>query len=230
MVGILIAVVLVAGVGARLEGAQIQDPIQAAKDAYKKAREQAKQQRNQQLGVAPQPRTQPGSQSANTSATTQPSGSSSGTAGNSAEPQAADAVTSDCCSAEAKKKIAESLSYLDIVGVKLGMTPKEAFAAIHAYNPKMKIDIINSRMEPPTAPGTFVRVPHYAIARIVGLPGLSRSAESRKSYVDYLRAVTKAAHATSPYSARLAQAEAADAKARLAVYGTSAVIAALARF
>jgi len=59
---------------------------------------------------------------------------------------------------------------------------------------------------------------------------LSRSAESRKSYVDYLRAVTKAAHATSPYSARLAQAEAADAKARLAVYGTSAVIAALARF
>ena len=70
-----------------------------------------------------------------------------------------------------KKKIAESLSYLDIVGVKLGMTPKEAFAAIHAYNPKMKIDIINSRMEPPTAPGTFVRVPHYAIARIVGPPG-----------------------------------------------------------
>jgi hypothetical protein len=67
---------------------------------------------------------------------------------------------------------------------------------------------------------------------------LSRSAESRKqlqllqsqSYVDYLRAVTKAAHANSPDAARLANAEAADAKARMAVYGTSGVIAALARF
>ncbi len=67
---------------------------------------------------------------------------------------------------------------------------------------------------------------------------LSRSAESRKqlqllqsqSYVDYLRAVTKAAHAKSPDAVRLANAEAADAKARLAVYGTSGVIAALARF
>ncbi len=67
---------------------------------------------------------------------------------------------------------------------------------------------------------------------------LSRSAESRKqlqllqsqSYVDYLRAVTKAAHANSPDALRLVQAEAADAKARLAVYGTSNVIAALARF
>jgi hypothetical protein len=67
---------------------------------------------------------------------------------------------------------------------------------------------------------------------------LSRSAESRKQlqllqsqcYVDYLRAVTKAAHANSQGDARLANAEAADAKARLAVYGTPAVIAALARF
>jgi len=67
---------------------------------------------------------------------------------------------------------------------------------------------------------------------------LSRAAESRKqiqllqsqSYVDYLRAVTKAAHATSPEIARSANAEAADAKARLAVYGSSRVITALARF
>lgn len=66
----------------------------------------------------------------------------------------------------------------------------------------------------------------------------SRSAESRKqlrllqsqAYVDYLRAVTKSAHATLPDSARSAMVEAADAKARLAVYGTPSVIAALARF
>jgi len=51
-----------------------------------------------------------------------------------------------------------------------------------------------------------------------------------QSYVDYLRAVTKAAHAKSPDALRSANAEAADAKARLAVYGTSGVVAALARF
>jgi hypothetical protein len=67
---------------------------------------------------------------------------------------------------------------------------------------------------------------------------LSRSAESRKqlqllqsqSYVDYLRAVTKSAHAKSPDAVMSANAEAADAKARLAVYGATGVIAALARF
>ncbi len=67
---------------------------------------------------------------------------------------------------------------------------------------------------------------------------LSRSAESRKqlqllhsqSYVDYLRSVTRAAHASSPEGVRLAQAQAADAKARMAVYAPSGVIAALARF
>jgi hypothetical protein len=67
---------------------------------------------------------------------------------------------------------------------------------------------------------------------------LSRSAESQKqiqllhsqSYVDYLRAVTRTAHASSPEAARLAQAQAADAKARMAVYAPSGVIAALARF
>ena len=66
----------------------------------------------------------------------------------------------------------------------------------------------------------------------------SRAAESRKQlqvlrsqcYVDYLQAVTKAAHGKSPESIRSAQADAADAKARLAVYGTSGVISALARF
>lgn len=56
---------------------------------------------------------------------------------------------------------------------------------------------------------------------------LSRSAESRKQlqllqsqcYVDYLKAVTKSAHAQSDNAVRLANAEVADAKARIAVYG-----------
>jgi hypothetical protein len=66
----------------------------------------------------------------------------------------------------------------------------------------------------------------------------SRSAESRKqlqllrsqAYVDYLRAVTKSAQANTPDSIRSAKVEAADAKARLVVYGTSSVISGLARF
>lgn len=66
----------------------------------------------------------------------------------------------------------------------------------------------------------------------------SRAAESRKQlqllrsqcYVDYLRAATKAAYALSPESARQALTEAADAKARMTVYGSSRAIAALARF
>jgi hypothetical protein len=64
------------------------------------------------------------------------------------------------------------------------------------------------------------------------------AAESRKqlrllqsqSYVDYLRAVTKAAHAGSQDVRRIAVADMTDAKSRLCVYGASEVIAALARF
>lgn len=67
---------------------------------------------------------------------------------------------------------------------------------------------------------------------------LSRSAETRKqlaliqsqAHVDYLRAVAKAAHASSDDSRRAAVADAADAKARIAVYSTPAVVHALARF
>jgi hypothetical protein len=67
---------------------------------------------------------------------------------------------------------------------------------------------------------------------------LSRAAESRKQiqmlqsqcYVDYLRAVTKAKHAVSADANRSAVSEMTDAKARMAVYGSADVIAALARF
>ena len=66
----------------------------------------------------------------------------------------------------------------------------------------------------------------------------SRTAESKKqveilrrqSYADYLRAVANAAHAQSADARRAAAADAADAKARIAVYGSSSVVDALARF
>ena len=65
----------------------------------------------------------------------------------------------------------------------------------------------------------------------------SRTAESRKqietlqrqSYADYLRAVAKVAHAQSAEARRTAVAGAADAKARIAVYGSAAVVEALAK-
>jgi hypothetical protein len=117
---------------------QIQNPIQAAKDAYNKAK------RQQQQTEAP---------SANSPSQPAAQGSSSSVS------------SGDCCSPKAMKKIADSLGYLDIVGVKLGMGPEQAFAAIKA-NPKLKIDIINARLERPGVQG-FVRVPGWAVAHTV---------------------------------------------------------------
>jgi hypothetical protein len=71
----------------------------------------------------------------------------------------------DCCSAEAMKKIAASLGYLDVVGIKLGMTPQQAVAAIKAHNANLKIDVVHARLEHPTAtPGTFEKVPLWIFA------------------------------------------------------------------
>ncbi len=79
------------------------------------------------------------------------------------------ASSGDCCSPEAMKKIAASDSFLDIVGIKLGMTPEQAVAAIKAHNPKLKIDVINTRLQRPGAV-TFTRVPLWVVAHTVG-PG-----------------------------------------------------------
>jgi hypothetical protein len=65
------------------------------------------------------------------------------------------------------KKIAASDSFLDIVGIKLGMTPEQALAAVKAYNPKLKIDVINTRMEQPGVEG-FTRVPRWVVAHTIG--------------------------------------------------------------
>ncbi len=67
---------------------------------------------------------------------------------------------------------------------------------------------------------------------------LSRTAEREKhaadlqshAYADYLRAVAAAAHLRSDEDLRDAHRDAADAKARIAVYGTVSVIGALSRF
>jgi len=67
---------------------------------------------------------------------------------------------------------------------------------------------------------------------------LSRTAQREKhiadlqsqAYADYLRAVAGAAHLRSDEDLRDAHREAADAKARIAVYGSASVIRALSRF
>jgi hypothetical protein len=51
-----------------------------------------------------------------------------------------------------------------------------------------------------------------------------------QAYVDYLRAVSAAGHLRSDEDLRDAHRDAADAKARIAVYGSSEVINALSRF
>jgi len=59
------------------------------------------------------------------------------------------------------KKIAASVGFVDIVGVKLGMTPEQAVAAVKAYNPNLKIVTLTARLEHPSGPpGNFVRVPY----------------------------------------------------------------------
>jgi hypothetical protein len=79
------------------------------------------------------------------------------------------AASGDCCSPDALRKIAASAGTLDIVGIKLGMTPEQAFAAVAAFNPRMKIDIIKAGMDNPEDPsGSTTPVSQYALAHTVG--------------------------------------------------------------
>lgn len=74
-----------------------------------------------------------------------------------------------CCTAQGMKTYAAQASFLDIVGIKLGMSPKEAFAAVHAFNPKMEIDVATGVLQIPGATGAPPRIPRYAVARTVGV-------------------------------------------------------------
>lgn len=127
----LIGATLFVAVPAR---AQVQNPIQAAKDAYHKAKQQSQQLKQQ------------GQTQNQQFAPTQ-------TAGN------------DCCSADAMKKYAAAASFLDIVGISLGMTPKQASAALKAYNATYKTWVVNTRLDRPSNPQGFVRVPRYIFAQ-----------------------------------------------------------------
>ena len=145
----VLVVVLVASLSVLTAAAQIQNPIQAAKDAYKKARQQQQQQTNQPQQPAPLGQT---TQAANAQVQS-----------NAAAPGSS-AANGDCCTPEALKKIAASVGFVDIVGIRLGMTPAQAMAAIRAYKPGLKIEVLNTRLFHPGS-DQFVRVPRYISAQ-----------------------------------------------------------------
>jgi hypothetical protein len=140
-------VVLVASLSVLSAAAQFQNPIQAAKDAYNKSKQQ-QQQQNKPQQAAPQGQA--------TQSTNAPLQSSSTAPSSPAE-------NGDCCSPEALKKIAASVGFVDIVGIKLGMTPEQATAAIKAYKSTFKIEVLNTRLFHPGSE-QFLRVPRYISA------------------------------------------------------------------
>lgn len=188
---VLSSCVILAGISSSaLLFGQFQNPITAAKDAYNKAKAQAQQQqqqqqRQQQQQQQPQQQQQQQVQAAGQPQTDlKPPGNGSSAA--SPQPPSGPAKTvfrpeernspldaygrgfvpdSSCCTPEAIKKMAadEKASGPDIVGIKLGMSPQEAIAAIKAHNPALKITALNMRLIHPGS-NTFQRVPHEIVA------------------------------------------------------------------
>jgi hypothetical protein len=80
------------------------------------------------------------------------------------------AISGDCCSAEAMKRQAAALSGLDVAGVKLGMTPEQAFAAVQAFNPKMTVQANKTSyyVMPTDSPTRQIPAPWYAVAHTPG--------------------------------------------------------------
>ncbi|HEX3107306.1 MAG TPA: hypothetical protein VHQ22_22920 [Terriglobales bacterium] len=130
-------------------GAQFQNPIRAAKDAYNKAKQQSQQQKQQ--GQAQNQQSAP----TQTASAAQPAAS-----------QTSSADLGDCCSADAQAKAAAAASFLDIVGIKLGMTPQQVTAAVNAYDSSLKIEVLTARLYHPTKVN-FDPVPHYMFVHSV---------------------------------------------------------------
>jgi len=122
-IGFALAVALGASVlGLSSLSAQIQNPLKAARDAFNKARQEQQQKQQQEQAQEQQPNQQQTQQAAP-----------------AAGPPAATA--GDCCSPDALRKLAASSGFVDVFGVKLGMTLDQAIAAIKAGNPGLQIDI-----------------------------------------------------------------------------------------
>ena len=69
---------------------------------------------------------------------------------------------------EAMRKLATSVPKVDIVGVRLGMAPQEATAALKAANPAFKVDTLNLNLEKAGTSGSYDAAPHWLLAHTVG--------------------------------------------------------------
>jgi hypothetical protein len=145
---IVTSALAISGTPALLYAAQFPN-LGSALDALNRAKQQIQQQQPQQQQPQQQTPSYPAPDSQGPTAGVQT------VAANNAS-----APAGDCCSAEAQQKSATAASFLDIVGIKLGMTPEQVTAAIKAYNPNYKLWVVNTRLERPSAPG-LARVPRY---------------------------------------------------------------------
>src|SRR5262249_14736104 len=103
------------GLGITAQGVGAQSIFERAKRAAEEAAQKPREKQQPQ-GQQPQPQTPQKAQPSQPSNLPNTAAASSG------------AESGDCCSADALKKIASSAGFLDIVGIKLGMTPDQAFA------------------------------------------------------------------------------------------------------
>ena len=123
-------------------------------DKLKQEAKQAATPQSQQQKSSQQQASQPQQAGQSTTAKYQPVAAS--TATTTSDPD------SSCCTAAAMKTMAAQPGP-DIVGIKLGMTPAQATAAVKAHNPGLTIYTVNMRLTHPGAKN-FVEVPHYIVA------------------------------------------------------------------
>jgi hypothetical protein len=83
----------------------------------------------------------------------------------------------DCCSADAQSKLAATLGFVDIVGIKLGMTPSQVTAALKANSPTLVFKTFTTRLIMPSTDPAFVKVPHYIVAHKSPAPAPDHSQE-----------------------------------------------------
>jgi hypothetical protein len=134
--------VIVSGVAATPARAQFQNPIQAAKDAYNKAKQQQKQGQPQNQAATSQPAAQPTTtspQPASAPAQSAPASPAAAGPAASAQDSAAPWTPQSGGSASPPAKIDPS-KMPDIVGIRIGMTLKEASDAIVKQYPGAKVN------------------------------------------------------------------------------------------
>lgn len=131
---------------------------QECKDGNQSACQSLARQRQGQAQSSQQPQQAPKQQQPGA----QPSHAGYQPASASAQPANGE-LDSSCCTADAMKKMAAAAGFLDVVGIKLGMTPQQAAAAIRAHNPALTLKQVTIRLAHPGVAG-FNRVPHYIVA------------------------------------------------------------------